>query len=105
MRSVEVALAKRCENVEQAIDEYTDYLDRLGLFPVLPPPLPPTDIRLEINFASSNPRDLVKRVADGRGADLKGDIKGVLDMIAVHKRREHQVLEDGPFILWHIAET
>ena len=94
MRSLEVALAKRSENVEQAIDEYTDFLDRLGLFPVVPPPLPPTDLRLEINFASSNPRELIRRSANGQGADLKGDIKTALDSIADFLRREHQKLED-----------
>lgn len=94
MRSVEVSLARRCENVEQAIDEYTDYLDKLSLFPTVPPPLPPSDIRLEINFASSNPRDLVRRVADGQGADLKGEIKSVVDAVAQNKRMEHQGLED-----------
>ncbi|THH04485.1 hypothetical protein EW145_g5494 [Phellinidium pouzarii] len=94
MRSLEVSLAKRSENVEQAIDEYTDFLDRLGLFPTVPPPLPPTDLRLEINFASSNPKELVRRSMDGRGADLKNDIKSALDSIADYMRREHQRLED-----------
>ncbi|KAI5123278.1 hypothetical protein M0805_009300 [Coniferiporia weirii] len=94
MRSLEVALAKRSENVEQAIDEYTEFLDRLGLFPTLPPPLPPTDLRLEINFASSNPRELVRRSVNGQGADLKNDIKPALDGVADYMRREHQRLED-----------
>ncbi|EJD06000.1 uncharacterized protein FOMMEDRAFT_145334 [Fomitiporia mediterranea MF3/22] len=94
MRSLEVALAKRSENVEQAVDEYTDFLDRLGLFPTPPPPLPQTDLRLEINFASSNPAELVRRSMNGKGADLKNDIKPVLDAIAQHLRQEHQRSEN-----------
>lgn len=94
MRSLEVALAKRSENVEQAVDEYTDFLERLGLFPTTPPPLPPTDLRLEINFASSNPKELVRRSALGRGADLKNDIKPALDTVAEYLRQEHQRLEN-----------
>ena len=94
MRTSEVALAKRSENVEQAIDEYTEFHDRLGLFPTLPPPLPPTDLRLEINFASSNPKELVRRTATNKGADLKNEIKTALDSVADHLRREHQSLEN-----------
>lgn len=94
MRSLEVALAKRSENVEQAVDEYTDFLDRLGLFPTAPPPLPPTDLRLEINFASSNPKELVRRSVTGKGADLKNDIKPSLDGFAEYLRQEHQRLEN-----------
>lgn len=93
-RSLEVALAKRSENVEQAVDDYTDYLDRLGLFPSAPPPLPSTDLRLEVNFASSNPKELIRRGWDGTGADLKNDIKSTLDSIADHLRQELQELEN-----------
>lgn len=92
-RSLEVALAKRSENVEQAVDDYTDYLDRLGLFPSAPPPLPSTDLRLEVNFASSNPKDLIRRGLDGTGADLK-NIKSTLDSIADHLRQELHDLEN-----------
>jgi kinetochore protein NDC80 len=98
MRSLEVALAKRSENVEQAIDEYTELLHQLGLFPNVPHPLPPAgmDLRLEINFASPNPRELIRRTADGPGqiADLRGEIKGALDSIAEYKRRQHMTVED-----------
>ncbi|KAL5529070.1 hypothetical protein ACEPAG_5044 [Sanghuangporus baumii] len=94
MRSLEVALAKRSENVEQAVDEYTDFLDRLGLFPTAPPPLPPTDLRLEVNFASSNPKELLRRSMNGKGADLRNDIKPALDTIAEYLRQEHQRLEN-----------
>ena len=98
MRSLEVALAKRSENVEQAIDEYTELLHHLGLFPTVPHPLPPAglDLRLEINFASANPRELVRRTIDGPGrtADLRGEIKGALDSIAEYKRRQHMAVED-----------
>ena len=93
-RSLEVALAKRSENVEQAVDDYTDYLDRLGLFPCAPPPLPNTDLRLEVNFASSNPKELIRRGVDGSGADLKNDIKATLDVIADHLRQELHDLEN-----------
>lgn len=94
MRSLEVALAKRSENVEQAVDEYTDFLERLGLFPTAPPPLPPTDLRLEVNFASSNPKELLRRSANGKGADLRNDIKPALDTVADFLRQEHQRLEN-----------
>lgn len=93
MRSLEVSLAKRSDNVEQAIDEYTVFLDKLGLFPTVPPPLHPTNLCLEVNFASSDPKELVRTV-DGRGADLKNVIKGALDAVADYKRREIQRLED-----------
>lgn len=59
-----------------------------------PPPLPPTDLRLEINFASSNPKELVRRTVTGKGADLKNDIKTSLDGIAEYLRQEHQRLEN-----------
>lgn len=94
MRSLEVSLAKRSDNVEQAIDEYTAFLDKLGLFPTVPPPLPPTNLCLEVNFASSDPKELIRRPVDGRGADLKGVIKVALDSVADYKRRENQRLED-----------
>ena len=40
VRSLEVALAKRSENVEQAVDEYMELLQQLALFPSVPEPLP-----------------------------------------------------------------
>lgn len=94
IRSLEVSFAKRGEFVEQAIDEYTDFLAKLGLLPTVPPPLPLVDLRLEVNLPTSTPRDLVRRVATGEGANLKNDIKGVINSIADYKRREHGILED-----------
>ncbi len=94
MRSVEVALANRNDNVEQVVDEYTDYLHKLGLYPTVPPPLPHADIRIETNFPTPHPREQIKCVATGQGVDVRNDIKIVIDSVADYKRREHQSLED-----------
>ena len=98
VRSLEVALAKRSENVEQAVDEYMELLQQLALFPSVPEPLPyaGVDLRLEINFASQNPRELVRRTVDtsDRGTDPLGEVKGALDSIADYKRRQHMSIED-----------
>lgn len=93
-RSYEITLAQRFDNVEQSIDEYTALLDNLRLFPVVLPPLPSADLRLEANFASADPRGLIRRVQDGTSADLKNDVKVILNGIAVYKRQELQALED-----------
>lgn len=93
-RGREITMAIRMESIEHAIDEYTNFLHRLGLAPKVLPPLPPADLRIETYFASSNLNELVKRKADSAGVDFKSDIMPALHAIGFFKRQRRQESED-----------
>ena len=85
--SLEVAVANRGAAAEEAVDVYTRLLSNLGLFPPLPPPLQNTDLRVELNTASSQPENLLK------GADVRHVIKPTLNALIESKRGERAAVE------------
>lgn len=104
-RSLEIMLASRTESVDQAVDNYTALLENIGLFPTVVPPFPPCDLRLEINFSSSDPTLLVKMEGDGKPADVKRVIKPALDTISEIKRRQIQELEERMITIENELDT
>jgi len=85
--SLEVAVANRGAAAEEAVDVYTRLLSNLGLFPPLPPPLQNTDLRVELNTASSQPENLLK------GADVRHVVKPTLNALIESKRGERAAVE------------
>ncbi|KAF7338476.1 putative kinetochore protein NDC80 [Mycena venus] len=84
---LEVTVAKRGGEAEEAIDAYTNLLTSLELFPPLAPPLQDVDLTLSLNPAASNPQNLLS------GADIRRVIKPTLSAVAESKRSERASVE------------
>ncbi|KAJ7219072.1 HEC/Ndc80p family-domain-containing protein [Mycena pura] len=87
LMTLEVNVANRAAAAEEALDNYTNLLSSLGLFPPLSPPLQDVDFTLELNTAQSNPQLLLT------GADIRRVIKPNLSAVAESKRSERATVE------------
>ena len=85
--SLEVMMTNRGTAVEEALDQYTNLLSSLGLFPPLPSPFEEADLTLQLNLATPNVSQLLS------GADIRKVIKPTLSAIAELKRTERADVE------------
>lgn len=85
--SLEVMMTNRGTAVEEALDQYTNLLSSLGLFPPLPSPFEEVDLTLQLNMATPNVSQILG------GADIKKTIKPTLSSIAELKRTERADVE------------
>ncbi|KAL4068416.1 HEC/Ndc80p family-domain-containing protein [Scleroderma yunnanense] len=85
--SLEVMMTNRATAVEEALDQYTNFLSSLGLFPPLPAPFEGVDLTVQLNLATSNVSQLLS------GAEIKRVIKPTLSAIAELKRSERADVE------------
>ena len=83
----EVSATNRVAAVEEALDQYTNLLSNLELFPPLEEPWENIDLTLELNPAASNPQQLLV------GSDIRKVVKPTLSAIAESKRVERSALE------------
>ncbi|EMD38609.1 hypothetical protein CERSUDRAFT_135519 [Gelatoporia subvermispora B] len=84
---LEVSLTRKVSDAEEALDQYTNLLSKLGLFPPLPPPLEGVDLTLDLNSAASNPQNLLA------GADIRRIVKPTLSRVVEMKRTERANVE------------
>ena len=85
--SLEVVMTNRGAAAEEALDQYTNLLSSLGLFPPLLPPFQDIDLTLQLNIAASNPQQLLT------GSDIRKVIKPTLSAVAETKRTERANVE------------
>jgi kinetochore protein NDC80 len=86
--SLEIAVTKRSDVVEQALEEYMALVYKLGLHPNPPAEFSHISFVLELNGAASEPRNLIQ------GESLRGIIKPAVLAVAEAKRRERGILND-----------
>lgn len=76
---LEVSLTRKVSDAEEALDQYTNLLSTLELFPPLPPPLEDVDLTIDLHSAAANPQGLLT------GADIRKVVKPTLNRIAEMK--------------------
>jgi kinetochore protein NDC80 len=86
--TLEVTVANRLDNLEQAVDEYMSFVYKLGLHPKPPQELSAISFLLELNGGASNPHELLV------GEDLRKTIRPALVQFADMKRRERGFRDD-----------
>ncbi|KAF7291020.1 PPM-type phosphatase domain-containing protein [Mycena chlorophos] len=85
--TLEVNVANRGAAAEESIDVYTGLLTTLDLYPSPPPPLPDTNLTLELNTAAAVPSQLLVV------GDIRGAIRPCLSAVAESKRAERAHVE------------
>jgi SMC interacting uncharacterized protein involved in chromosome segregation len=86
--SLDIAVAKRSDAVEQALEEYMALVYKLGLHSSPPSEFSHISFTLELNGAASEPRNLIQ------GESLRGIIKPAILTVSESKRRERGLLND-----------
>ncbi|KAG7093794.1 hypothetical protein E1B28_007439 [Marasmius oreades] len=84
---LEVTLTHSTSKAEECLDQYTNLLSKLDLFPPLSPPHEHVDLTMELNTAAQDTRQLLI------GPDIKKVVKPVLNNVAEAKRRERANLD------------
>lgn len=85
--ALEVSVTNKGSATEEALDQYTNLLSTLELFPPLQSPWEAIDLTLELNPAASNPQQLLN------GSDIRKIIKPTLSAVAESKRAERSSVE------------
>lgn len=85
--SLEVMMANRGAAAEEAVDQYTNLLASLGLFPPLPDPFEGVDLTVQLNLATSNISQLL------HAADVRKVLKPTLSAVAELRRTERAEVE------------
>lgn len=85
--ALEVSVTNKGSATEEALDQYTNLLSTLELFPPLQSPWEAIDLTLELNPAASNPQQLLN------GSDIRKIIKPTLSAVAESKRAERSNVE------------
>jgi kinetochore protein NDC80 len=83
----ELALAKRSDTVEQLVGDYMNLAYNTSMHPTPPPPFESINFALELNLATSNPRDMLK-------TNIRDTIKPALMAVVESKRQERAKVED-----------
>lgn len=91
---LEVPLAKSIEIVDHVLDVYTTLLFESDLQPLESSVESSQSLRLESNFSSENPKELVRRAVDRTSVDIKREIRPQLIALANKKRQQRSLLQD-----------
>jgi kinetochore protein NDC80 len=86
--SLEIEVTKRCDSVEQALEDYMALVYKLGLHPNPPSDFSHISFALELNSAALEPRNLIQ------GENLRSVIKPAILSISEDKRKQRGLRND-----------